>query len=205
MDPATLAVVSLATTVASAGIGFMGAQQQASAQAASANYQAQVARNNAVIQQQNAARAAQTGRAQAQQQDLKNAATYGGVLAAEGASGIDLSTGSPRQVQSSAQQVGRLDTLNIADRAAQQVRGYQINALSDTAQAQLDTMQAQNAQTAGTISSAGSIIGGASSFADKWQRFQTTGVPGFGGTTPGTVFSPGSSTPIVGGFPIGNF
>jgi aspartate/glutamate racemase len=175
----TLAIASLAGSALSAGVGFIGAQQQASAQAASANYQAQVARNNAVIQQQNAARAAQTGRAQAQQQDLKNAATYSQVLAAEGASGIDLSTGSPRQVQSSAQQIGRLDTLNIADRAAQQVRGYQINALSDTAQAQLDTMQAQNAQTAGTISGISSIIGGASSFADKWMRFQTTGVPGF--------------------------
>jgi hypothetical protein len=175
----TLAIASLAGSALSAGVGFIGAQQQASAQAASANYQAQVARNNAVIQQQNAQRAAQTGRAQAQQQDLKNAATYGQVLAAEGASGIDLSTGSPRQVQSSAQQIGRLDTLNIADRAQQQVRGYNINALSDTAQAQLDTMQAQNAQTAGTISGISSILGGASSFADKWMRFQTTGVPGF--------------------------
>jgi aspartate/glutamate racemase len=175
----TLAIASLAGSALSAGVGFIGAQQQASAQAASANYQAQVARNNAVIQQQNAAAAAQRGRAQAQVQDMRNAATYGQVLAAEGASGIDLSTGSPRQVQQSAQQVGRLSTLNIADEAAQRVRGYNIASLSDTAQAQLDTMQAKNAQTAGLFSSASSLLGGATSFADKWRSFQTTGVPGF--------------------------
>jgi hypothetical protein len=175
----TLAIASLAGSVLSAGVGAMGAMQQASAQEKAANYQAAVARNNAIIQQQNAASAAATGRAQAQQQDLKNAATMGAIYAAEGASGIDLGTGSPTNVRSSAENIGRLDTLNIAQRAAQQVRGYQVGTMSETAQAQLDTMQAQQAKTAGYFGAVSSILGGASSFADKWMRFQTAGVPGF--------------------------
>jgi hypothetical protein len=54
--------------------------------------------------------------------------------------------------------------------------------MSETAQAQLDAMQATQAQRAAGIKATGSILGGATSFAEKWQKYATTGVPGFGGT-----------------------
>jgi hypothetical protein len=173
----TLAIASLAGSALSAGVGFIGAQQQASAQAASANYQAAVARNNAIIQQQNAQQAVQVGRAAAQAKDLENAQQMGAIVAAEGASGIDLGTGSPTQVRSGQQQVGRLNTLNIMQKAMNEARGFNVAAMSDTAQAQLDTMQARQAQTAGMFQAAGSLLGGATSFADKWIRFQMPGGP----------------------------
>jgi hypothetical protein len=170
----------------------MGAMQQGHAQAAQANYQAAVARNNAIIQQQNAAQAAATGRAQAQVQDLQNARRLGMIAAAQGASGIDIGSGSFRDVTSSAAQLGRLDTQTVMQRALEQARGYNIEAASQTAQAQLDQMQAQQAQRAGMIGGVSSLLGGASSFADKWRWFQTTGVPGFGGGVTGQ--------PALGGF-----
>jgi hypothetical protein len=179
MDPATLATVSLAGSVLSAGVGAFGALQSASAQSAAAKYQAQVAQNNQIIAQQNAAQAAQAGRSQAQAQDYANRARMGGIIAAEGASGIDTGAGSSKEVQASAAQLGRLDTANIMQRAMLQARQYNVQAMSEGAQAQLDTMQARQAQTAGLFSAAGSLLGGASSFADKWAKFQTAGVPGF--------------------------
>lgn len=178
MDPATLGVISLAGSALSGVMGFMGAQQSAAAQAASANYQAAVARNNQIIAAQNAQQAAATGRARAQQQDLANRQQQGQILAAEGASGVDIGSDTYRNVRSSAAQVGRLSTQNIMQQAQQQAYGYNVQAVSEGAQAQLDTMQAQYAKQAGTIGGFSSLIGGATSFADKWSRFQTTGVLG---------------------------
>jgi hypothetical protein len=176
----TLAMVSLAGTVLSAGMGAMGAIQQGQAQADAANYQAAVARNNQIIAQQNATREAATGREQAQVKDFENAAKMGGILAAQGASGVDIGSGTSKEVRQSAQQIGRLDTQTIMDTALQRVRGFNVEASSQGATAQLDTMRAGQAQQAGFLGAAGSLIGGASSFSDKWLRFQTTGVPGFG-------------------------
>src|SRR5262252_1875935 len=190
MDPVTLGVISLGMTAVSGVMGFMGAQEQASAQAAAANYQAQVAQNNAIINNQNAARAAEAGRAQAQATDFKNAARSGAILAAEGASGIDVGSGSSTEVRQSAQQLGRLDTQTVMDNAMRQVRAYQVAATSDTAQAQLDTFEAEQAKTAGMIQGFGSIVSAASSFADKWTRYTDQGIFG-GGYTPTPQFGTG--------------
>jgi hypothetical protein len=171
MDPATLAVVSLAGSALSAGVGAIGAMSTASSQAASANYQAAVQRNNQIIQSQNAQLAAQTGRAAAQQQDFANRQQQGKILAAEGASGIDIASPTYQQVRTSTEQTGRLSTQTTMQKALEQVYGYNVGAEQAGAQAQLETMQAQSAQTAGTIGAFSSLIGGATSFADKWQRF----------------------------------
>jgi hypothetical protein len=192
--------LSLAGTAISAGVGIMGSMQQAHAQAAAANYQAAVARNNAIIQQQNAAQAVATGRAQAQQQDLANAARLGALAAAQGASGIDIGSGTFRDVTGSAAQLGRLDTQNVMQRALQQARGYNVAAASETAQAGLEQMQAGQAQRAGVVGAGTSLLGGATSFADKWLRFQTTGVPGFGGGTAEGMPALGGYTPTGGVF-----
>lgn len=197
---AFLPALSLAGSVISAGVGAIGAMQQGRAQAAAANYQAAVARNNAIIQQQNAAQAAATGRAQAQQQDLANAQRLGAIAAAQGASGIDIGSGSYQDVTRSQQQLGRLGTQNVMQRALEQARGYNIEAASQTAQAQLDQMQAAQAQRAGMIGAGTSLLGGATSFADKWLRFQTTGVPGFGSSSTGGLPALGGYTPTGGVF-----
>ena len=171
--------LSLAGTAVSGIVGAVGARQEASAKAQAANYQAAVARNNAIIAQQNAAQAVATGRSQAQEQDIRNRAVLGQIAAAQGASGIDISSPTFQQVTTGQQQIGRLRTEDIMQTALERARGFNVEAMSETAQAQLEQMTAARARQAGTISAASSLLGGATSFADKWQRYQTTGVPGF--------------------------
>ena len=179
MDPITLGVVSLAGSVISAGVGAVGAMQQSAATQASAKYQAQVARNNEIIAGQNATYAAQAGATAGQAQDFKNRATQGAILAAQSASGIDTESETSKEVRDSAARLGRLDTLNIIQQANLNKYGSQTQVTSFKAQAGLSDLQAKSASSAGGIGAFTSILGGASSFADKWLRFQNVGVPGF--------------------------
>jgi hypothetical protein len=61
---AALPFVALASTVIGTGVSIMGSMQQASAAESSAKYQAQVARNNQIIAEQNASYARQVGQAE---------------------------------------------------------------------------------------------------------------------------------------------
>jgi len=177
----TLAIASLAGSALSAGVGAIGAMQKGRAEAQAANYQAAVARNNAMIAQQNAAQAVATGRAQAQKRDFQTGAVLGEIAAAQGASGIDIGSSTFKDVTADQRQLGRLDTATIMQRALDRARGFDVEAMTQTAEAQLQQMTAARARQAGTISATSSLLGGATSFADKWQRYQTTGVTGFGG------------------------
>jgi hypothetical protein len=177
VDPISL--ISIGATVIGGAVNFMGQQQQAAASAASANYQAQVARNNQQIAEQNAAYSRQAGQVEAEQQGQKTARLVGAEVAAQGASGIDPTTGSPADVVRGTREMGRLDTLNLVQNAELRARGFNIEASNQGANAELLTQQARNARTAGTFGAAGSILTAGSSVADKWLKFQTEGVGGF--------------------------
>jgi hypothetical protein len=177
VDP--LSGIALGATVLSAGVGAAGAISSASAASSSAKYQAAVARNNQIIATQNAAREEQAGRVRAQNQDFKNRAVEGAIEAGQSAGGIDSSTGSPSEVRKSATQLGRLDTLTLMSNADQTVRASQIQATGFEGQAALDRAQASQATAAGGIGAFTSILGGASSFADKWLKYRDQGVQVF--------------------------
>ncbi len=175
-DPATLAIVSLVSTVASAGISFIGGQQQAAAQKDAANYQAQVARNNQVIAEQNATYARQAGAAEVEAQGMKTRAVVGQEEAAQGASGIDLTTGSPQEVRRSTSQLGQLDAATLQANAELRARGAEVQASNFGASAALYSQQAKNASSAGTISGFSSLLSGGSQFSDKWLKYQNQGI-----------------------------
>lgn len=179
MDPATLAVVSLASTAIGGVTSFIGSQQSATAASDAANYNAAVARNNQVIASQKAQYEVQAGRVAAQNQDFQNRAKLGAITAAQGAGGIDLDSTSSKEVRDSAAQLGRLDTSTVMNNALVRAYGSNAEATNFGAQAGLDTMQAKNAQTAGTFAGFSSLLGGASQFSDKWLRFQDQGIEGF--------------------------
>jgi hypothetical protein len=169
---------SLGGTLLSAGLGAAGAAQSASAQQASANYQAQVGQNNQVIAEQNARYATQAGQVTAQGQDIQTRALVGRDIAGAAASGLDVTTGSPSDVQTSRSELGRLSSLTDIQQGNLQAYGYQIGATSEGAQAALDRAKAGFAGQAGGIGVASSILGGATSFASKWSNFQRTGAIG---------------------------
>ncbi len=175
MDPITLG----ALTIGSSLLGAFGQIQQGQASAGAAKYQAAVARNNQIIAEQNARYSVAAGETQAQAQDFRNRALAGAVEAAQGASGIDVGSPTLSDVREGESQIGRLDTATIMQKAMLQERAYEQEASNFGAQNQLATMEARSAERAGYIGAAGSILGGGSNFADKWQRFKLVGVPGY--------------------------
>jgi hypothetical protein len=181
---AVSSIASLGGTV----LGAVGQGQQASATAAQANYAAQVAKNNQMIADQNARYAMQAAATNAQQQDFRTAQELGTARAAYGASGVDPTTGSPTNVMGSIGQMGRLRTLQDIQQGLVQAYGYQSQAAGFGAEAGLQQAKAASAQAAAPIAIGGTILGGAGSLADKWQRFQLAGVGTGGGSTGGGTY-----------------
>lgn len=171
-DPATLMAGSLILGGIGTGVQAIGAVQSAGAQQAQANYQAQVALNNQQIANQYAANAAQVGQANIQQAQLKNRANLGAIEAAQGASGLDVNSGSNVDVRAGAREIGQLNTLNTAQQAQQQVYGYRVAGVNYAAQAGLEQATAAQAPIAGAFGAGGSLLGGASSLAGNWSRYQ---------------------------------
>lgn len=178
MGVETLAIAGLAASGIGAVTGALGAFNQGQATAASDRYAAGVARNNQIIADQNARRAVQVGRVQAQAQDMRNAQRYGAIVAAQGASGVDTESGSSKEVRDAASRLGRLDTQTVMDSAEERARAYNVQAQGFGAQSELDTMAASRAETAGTTGAFTSILGGATSLSDKWIRYKFPGVIG---------------------------
>lgn len=163
--------IGLALSAISTVAGVVGSIQQANAASAQAEYQAGVARNNQIIADQNARYSVAAGEAQAQAQDLKNRSIGGAIEAAQGASGLALDSPTLRDVREGADQIGRLDTATIMSNALLRSRAASTQALNFGAESELQRMRSRS--SSGFLSAAGSLLGGASSFADKWARYQT--------------------------------
>lgn len=164
-DPASLA---LAATIGSAIIGGAGAIQQGQAAKSAAEYNSQVAQNNAKIATQNATWAAQEGEANAGQQGLKTKATVAATLASEGASGVDVNSGSFQNVRSSEKELGTLDALTIRSNAARTAYGYETQATGDIAQSQLDKAQGKNSELSSYLNAGSTVLSGVGNAASKY-------------------------------------
>ncbi len=142
---------------------------QGYAQSQAANYQAQVARNNQIVANQNASIALQQGQTQEEAKRIQTGEMMGGIVASEAASGVNPNTGSALSVRSSAAETGELDALTIRYNANLQARNLQYQGAQYGAQAQLYSSQAG-------WDVANSILGGASSVSNKWLQYNQMGV-----------------------------
>lgn len=166
---------ALGAALLSAGGALTGAvgsivQGQSAAQAD--KYNGQIALANATIQKRNADQAGLAGEEQAAISGMKTRATVGDTKANQAASGIDVNKGSAVDVRTSEQQLGKLDALTIRSNAAKQAYGYETEAMSDTAQSELDKQAASSAQTAGYIGAAGTLLGKGADAATKFKEYQ---------------------------------
>jgi hypothetical protein len=172
MPSITLPVAAIAISAVGAGVSIMGQMSQAKAASNAAKYNAAVATQNAEVQTRNAQMVMQAGQAQVAQQGMKNAAKMGGIIANQAASGLDVNTGSPLDVRSSAAELGQLDALTVRSNAVKEAYGHEVAAVNSTAQAGLDTMQSKAASQAGTIGAVGTFLGAAGSAASSWAKWQ---------------------------------
>lgn len=171
-----LAGLSLGATALGTGISAMGAGMTANANSQAAAYRAQVARNNAIIAENNAQQALLTAQGNTQRIGFRGAEQIGQIRAVQGASGIDVNSGSFQAVQDSAAIINRLDQLQEIWKGQARATDYRNQAAGFMATAGLSDAEAANAKTAGNLSVASSLISGAGQFGSKWAGFQLNGV-----------------------------
>lgn len=171
---AALPVIGVVSGLASAGLGVYGAIQQGQAQQEAAAYQAQVARNNQIVAEQNAAYARAAGAAQEATQRMRTASLLGKQKAAMAANGFDVNSGTNLDITGATAALGEQDALTIRNTAARTASGYVQQGQDFGTQAGMLDMQRRNAATAGTIGGAASLLGGASAFADKWTSYKSS-------------------------------
>lgn len=166
----TLAVAALALGAIGTGVQAYGAMSSAEAASANAAYQSQVAANNAKIAKQNANWTMQAGEQQSTTEGMKTRSEVGAIKSAQAANGIDVNSGSAVDVRSSSSELGELNALTLKSNASRQAYGYETQSSDYTAQSQLDASQSSQALDAGMFSAAGSLLGGASSFAGNYAK-----------------------------------
>jgi hypothetical protein len=177
-DPVTLGMMSLASTAIGGGISAFGAEKSGQAQQQMYNYQAGVARINYQIDQQNKEYAFNQGEAEATRYGLKSAQQLGQIRAAQGASGLDVNSGSNADVQASQRKVAQMDMTTIRSNAAKTAYDFDVKSTMDLNQATMDVMAGQNAKTAGDIKAMSSLVGSAGSVSDKWLKGNQSGMWG---------------------------
>jgi len=167
--------------VASVAFSAVSAMQQSSAAQAQADYQAQVANNNAIVAQQNAQRLQQYGDIAEDEQRERLKATRGAARARLAANGLlvddDLGvTATGLQIDLAGE--GEYDILKLRDRYAQQVQAAKVQGVNFQAEAGLQSLKAS--QQSPGMSAVGSLLGGAGKV---YGAGKTAGWWGGGGST----------------------
>lgn len=182
--------VAVAVMAASALMQASAAQKSAANQAAALNFKARIAENNAVAAEQNAEHAMQAGQAQAETQSLKNRAAMGHILARQGASGVDVNTGSAVDVREGAREAGVLDVENVIHNAQLQAYGYRSHAENFRNQGQLYGMESGFAIDEGNTASKVALLKGASSIAGAYGGGAAGAAAGSQMASPSKTWSP---------------
>lgn len=169
-------IVGLAAGAAGGYIQGMGAKESGDANAAAYTYKAGVARLNKQINDQNSAWAVQSGGIQTQEEGLKAGQEIAGTKVAQSGSGFDVNSGSNADVRATQTKVAQFNEGVTGWEAARAAYGYETKGMTDTAEANLDTMAAGESKKAGTISMVSSFLNAGGSVASKWQQGKTSGM-----------------------------
>jgi hypothetical protein len=162
--------------IGSAVIGGIGQMQQANAQADAAAYNAQIADMNAQISQNRARDAVERGMTEEQQKRQQVARIKGSQMAAMAANGMDIGFGSALDTLVDTAMLGELDALTIRQNSERESYDFKVQAANQTAQGNLNRMEASSARTGGYLAAAGTILGGAGNAYKSWSasRVPTT-------------------------------
>lgn len=156
-------------------VQMMGQSAAGDAASSAAWYQQQVAKNNEKIAKQNASTTTLAGLDAAMKKGMETGALMGSQKAAQAANNLDVNSGSAKRVRDSTYVLGRMDEMTIMRGATKKADAYMAQAMNYEAEAGLYGFQAETAQTAKSYAMLSTLIGGATSFADKWKSWQTAG------------------------------
>lgn len=166
--------------LAGAGISAYGQYQAGEASANDASFRAQVAANNAITAKRNADLEIGSGEITAANKGLQTRAAVGTQKASQGASGVEVGSGSSADVREGTRQMGLLDAITIRSNSARRAYGYQVAANSQDAQSTLDAAQAKQARAAAPLAAAGTLLSGASTVGSNFAKWQNVAPAGGG-------------------------
>ena len=185
-DPVTLGTIGLASSGASGALGVFSSLMGGGAKADAYKYQSSMAWQNAAIAKQNQKYALDVGEQQAERQGIAGAAQAGQIKAGQAASGVDVNTGSAKEVQTSQHLVSQMDLNTIREKAAKTAYDFSVQATNYENQAKGLNKAASNARTEGVLGAVSSFIGTVGSVSSKWMQGQQLGMWGKGGTSSGS-------------------
>ena len=136
------------------------------------DYQAGIANLNAQIAYQNANYAQQIGGIQAADAGIAGGQKMGQIKAAQGASGLDVNTGSAVDVRASQALITGQNIAAIRSNAAKTAYDYRVQGVGFGAEAQLDVTAGKTSAISGDINALSSIVGAASSVSSEWLQAQ---------------------------------
>lgn len=179
VDPVSIGVITAGTMAATAAGGILGAfgsKAEGKAKANMYNYQASVAKINQDIAKKNAEYSVAIGERRAQDIGMKGRYEVGQAKAMQAGRGLDVNTGSAAAVRDSMemmtahkQNVERANALKTA-------YGYEVEGMSQGAQATMYGMSASDASRAGELGFYTSLLGTASSVSSKWMQASKAGM-----------------------------
>ena len=178
MNPTQIGEAGMGATAGGGILSAFGSISSGIANEKMFDYQASIARLNEQIDKQNATFASEAGEQQAFQSGLRGKQQMGQIVAAQGASGLDVNSGSAKQVQTSQGTITRLNSDVIRSNAAKTAYSYETQATLAGAQANVYQMAGANALEAGYIGAGSSVLGAASSVSSEWLKGQQTGLWG---------------------------
>lgn len=160
---------------ASMGLSAIGAITNAFSQSAAVraqgNYESSIASTNAAIAGLQERQTLEQGDIEASRQNLKTQASVGSEKAAEGASGVDVASGSAAIVRAGTTSVGQIDELTIRNNAARKAWGYQTEELQDNFQGQFAQLTAKAKSFQGLLSGGLQAISGPLGIESNYLRF----------------------------------
>ena len=168
-DPIT--ALTLAATGLSTGIGVVGSIRQARAQSEQMEYQADVARQNQQLAEQQASAERRQGYENMVTQRQETARLIGRQRAAAGASGAVVDVGSNLDLQADTAAQGEIDAINTYNQALDRAYNYDVQAVNYGNQAAAYDASASSTKKAGYINAFGTAIGGLATMGSTWAKF----------------------------------
>jgi hypothetical protein len=166
-DPASIGV-SMGLNAIGGIMGANAASKKAAGESQMFAYKAAIARKNAEINRKNADFAFDAGEDQAQRSGMTTGFTIASQKAAQSGSGFDVNRGTAADVRDSTQSLGLRDQKTIRIEAGRKAWGYKNAADMNDLEASMNDQAGANARKAGEVNMWSTLLGSATSVADKW-------------------------------------
>lgn len=174
-DPTTLAVASVASSVIGGGMQYMAQKQAGAAQSNALRYQADVDRNNAIVQDRLASDAIDRGKEEERMHRIKIGQLKGQQVNAFAKNGVAIDSGTPLDVLADTAMIGELEALTIRNNAEREAYGYRVQGMNYRASAGNNDLAASTAKKSANTAAMTSVLSTAGSVSDKWYTYKKSG------------------------------